>query len=386
MVTATIDVRASDWVTRKWDQPEGIIGAHIAESDFGTSPAIGRALHRAVDAGFLTYLPERLAAQAESACAGFQDRRYGWSVDPASVRLVPDVMTGITLAIAILTPEDSSVVVPTPAYPYFLTAPAQVRRRVVTAPMNRAPDGRWSLGLEAIRVALAAGARTIVLCNPHNPLGQIHSDAELDALLLLAEEFDALIVSDEIHAPISFGPRHVPFAHRSPAAAKRTVTVTAASKGWNVPGLKSAQVILSGEAHASTWTRLDPVPRQSGSILGAIAAVEAYRHSDDWLDGLLVRLRRHRDHLADRLPRVIDGARMRTPDATYLAWIDVRSMTGALDSAVGWRDAGVAVLDGRQCGPGGEGHVRFNFATSLEMIDTALNRIAERRALGPAHY
>ncbi|HEY0214780.1 MAG TPA: aminotransferase class I/II-fold pyridoxal phosphate-dependent enzyme, partial [Cellulomonas sp.] len=231
----------------KWSVPQGWIGAGIAESDFGTAPSVVAALQEAVSAQSLTYLPQSVATAASQACASFLAARHGWSVPADRVHLVPDVLTALRIVLRRFVPAGAPVVVPTPAYMPFLAVPGQEGHPVIELPCERDATGRWTLDLDGLaRAFREQGAGLLVLCNPHNPLGQVLTTAEMAAVRDVVDRAGARVFSDEIHAPVVYpGGRHVPYASLDPVTARHTVTATSISKGWNAPGLKCAQVVLS---------------------------------------------------------------------------------------------------------------------------------------------
>lgn len=367
---------------RKWDVPPGVIGASIAETDFGTAPAVSKALHRAIEEGFLTYLPEGLAREAEHACADFLRHRFGWDVDKDRVRLVSDVMAGFALVAELFTQPDSKIIVPTPCYMPFLTEPLRIGREVIEVPMNRA-NGRWSIDLVALDQAFRDGGELLVLCNPHNPVGQVMTIDEQREVAAVVERHSGRVFEDAIHAPIVYpGAEYVPYAKLSPQTAAHTVTAVATSKGWNIPGLKAAQLILSGDADLELWTQRDPVPSLRGSILGALAAIAAYRESVDWLDSLTARLAENRDYFTNELTTAIADIDFVRPQATYLGWVGVAN-TSIEDPTTHIQTHGnVLVTAGSGCGKGFESFIRFNFALQPHILEDATQRLV--RALNGA--
>lgn len=361
----------------KWDAHPGKIGAWIAESDFGTAPAVTAALQRAVEANFLTYLPASTAKHAESACAWFLGQRFGWDVPDERVHLVPDVLAGLRITIAHFTEPGSAVVVPTPCYPPFLRVPELEGRKVIQLP-SLLVDGRWSIDLDGLDQAFSAGAGLLLLCNPHNPLGQIMSAEEQAGVAAVVERHGGRVFSDEIHSPIVYdGGVHLPYAAHSPSTARHTVTAIATSKGWNIPGLKAAQLILTNDRDQTEWMDCDIVPSQSGSILGAVATIAAYRDGVEWLDKTVERFQANRDLLASLLQQKLPGVRMTLPAATYLAWLDFSALTGGASPAERiLTTAGIAASDGATCGDAGLGYMRFNFAMEPQMLRHAIDRLA----------
>lgn len=366
------------WTTRKWEVGEPEIGAWIAESDFGTAPEITAALHQAVDRGFLTYLPDHAAAAAERACAEFLAARYDWHVSSERVHLVPDVVAALRITMDHFVEPGAAIAVPTPCYAPFLTAPVRAGRRVIQVPSVEV-GGRWRIDTAALSRAFADGARLLVLCNPHNPLGQVMTLDEQRDVAAVAERYGARVFSDEIHAPVVYGGgRHQPYAALSPVTARHTITATATSKGWNIPGLKSAQLILTSDADQAHWRERDIVPYLEGSILGALAARVAYTEGTAWLERTLGVFDNHRRLLGELLAAHAPDVGYRMPEATYLAWLDFRAFALEVDPADYLRtNARVVASSGADCGLGGEGFVRFNFAMRAELLERSIVAIGD---------
>jgi cystathionine beta-lyase len=240
----------------KWSLYPEAIGMFVAESDLGTAPAVTEALHAAVGAGTFGYLPPALLAGMSEACAGWSRDRYGWAVPPERVRPLADVLAGLAAAIEHFSRPGSPVILPTPAYMPFLTLPAVLGREVIEVPMARDGD-RYGYDLDALDAAFRAGGHLLVLCNPHNPIGRVLEPAEMTAVAEVVDRHGGRVFSDEIHAPLVFpGSRHVPYASLDDVTAGHAVTATSASKAWNLPGLKCAQLVLSNEADAAVWARV----------------------------------------------------------------------------------------------------------------------------------
>ncbi len=364
-------LRAGGWL--KWTGVPDALGAFVAEMDFPCAEPVVEALRDAVDAGSFGYLPPAAAADLSRAAAAFQGSAYGWAVDPGSVHPVADVLTAFTVAIEHFSPPGSPVVLPTPAYMPFVTVPAVLGRPVVEVPMV-AGGGRWSLDLDAIGRALAPAGGLVVLVNPHNPTGTVHTPAELLALAEVVDRHGGRVLADEIHAPLVHpGAVHVPYASLSPAAAAHSVTAVSASKAWNLPGLKCAQLITTNDADAATWARIAAVAGHGASTLGVLASTAAYTAGRPWLDDVLAYLDGTRTELADLVAAHLPGVRYTPPQGTYLAWLDCRSLDLPTAPAAFFRDrAGVALVDGRACGAAGAGWVRYTFATPRPLVERAV--------------
>ncbi|WP_152348685.1 MalY/PatB family protein [Brevibacterium sp. CFH 10365] len=364
----------------KWTRDDGAIGAFIAEMDFGIAPPIKRALHSAVDEGLFGYLPSKYRQAMKIAVSEYLARRCDWRVPPEQIHEIPDVISAYQTVIRNFSRPGSKIIVPTPAYMPFLYAPPHEGREVLQVPMIEDRDtGHFVFDLHGLEKAYDLGGDLLVLCNPHNPTGRSFTQAELKEIEDLVDHKGGRVFSDEIWMPLVFKPhRHIPYASIGERAAAHTVTATAASKGFNLPGLKCAQLILSNVGDQAKWDEVGFLPMHATGNLGAVATVAAFAESEGWLDDILEYLDGNRRELvkfiAERLPR----ARVSDPEATYIAWIDLSAY--GEDESVHKRllqDAGVMCTPGLRCGDVGAGHVRFVFAMPRPIMIEALERIAD---------
>ncbi|MDO9395966.1 MAG: aminotransferase class I/II-fold pyridoxal phosphate-dependent enzyme [Herbiconiux sp.] len=375
---AELDVPSS----RKWSLHPGTIGAWVAEMDFGTAPAVTAALHEAIDAGVLGYLAPATAQEMAEATADYLAEAYGWRVDPERVHPVSDVMAALGVAVTEYSPEGSAVIVPTPAYMPFLSYPPTLGRPVVEVP-GVVEDGRWRHDLDAIDRAFRAGAGTLLLCNPQNPTGTVLTREELLAVAEVVERHGGRVFADEIHAPLRYGGvPHIPYASLSPATAAHTVTGTSASKAWNIPGLKAAQLITSNEADQAVYRRFGFAVQHGAATPGVVASTAAYRDGRAWLGEVVEYLDGNRRLLGELLREHLPEVGYARPEATYLAWLDLAGLDlrgRGVDQppAVFLRQqAGVAVTDGALCGRGSEDFVRLVFAMPRPLLGESVERIA----------
>ncbi len=359
----------------KWHTyPEDVLPLFVAESDFPLAEPIAERLRRAVELGDTGYTPPDPGIR--DAYAAFARRRFGWEVDPARIRTTCDVMMGVVEILrAVVQPGDRVIVTP-PVYPPFYGCIPEAGGVVETVPLRDTGTG-WELDLTGIDAALAAGARAVLLCNPHNPTGTVHSRESLARLAEIAAAHDAVVVSDEIHSPlVQPGVEFTPFLAVSETAARIGYAVTSASKAFNLAGLKCALMIT---AHEDTTTTVRTLPTEvewRTGLFGALAGVAAFADGDAWLDALLARLDENRRLLGELLAAHVPDARYRIPDAGFLAWVDL--------SALGWgddparrilREARVALHFGPAFGDGGDGHVRINFGCAPDVLREAVTRI-----------
>src|SRR5690606_32601980 len=272
-------------------------------------PAIPAPPERAVRIGDTGYVASRTPLAA--AYAGFAERRFGWTVDPRRIRTTADVSMGIVEILRrVIRPGDRVIVNP-PIYPPFFDLVEEAGGIAERVPLRDTGTG-WELDLDAIRQALAGGARAVLLCNPHNPTGSVHSAAALDALARLAQEHGAAVISDEIHAPlVQPDAGFTPFLASGEAAQRVGYAVASASKAFNLAGLKCALMIAASDETTAVLRSLPIEVEWRTGQFGMLAAVAAFApESDDWLDGLLLTL--------DENCRLL-GALLATymPDARY---------------------------------------------------------------------
>lgn len=360
----------------KWAvAPPDVLPAWVAEMDFALSAVIAGALHEAVERGAVGYSPpDRLCGVAE-VLAGFARERWAWEVDPERVVLATDTMTGVEVVLRTLC-DEAPVVVPTPAYPPFLGVVPLTAREMIPVPLS--PDADTAtLDLDTIGAALAAGARTVLLCQPHNPWGRVFSRTELEGLRDVVDHHGARVLSDEVHGPLVLrGASHLPYAAVD-GAAQHTTTLTSPAKGWNMPGVKCAQIVVGNDADREALRALPLVANHGPSPLGVAAARAAYERGGSWLDAVVERLSDNRDRFAALVAERLPAARLRPVEATYLAWLDVRAYGHANPAQAALKRGQVLVNDGASFGPGGAGHVRVNLATSADRVEQTVRRLDE---------
>jgi cystathionine beta-lyase len=361
--------------TVKWNHfAPDVLPLWIAEMDFPTAPAVLDALRACIADEEFGY-PALGSDALPVATARWCEQRYGWPARPEWVRTVPDVLKGMEVVIGFLTRPESPVVLPVPAYmPFFDLLQVSGRQRV-EIPMTQQDSGRYVMDLDALDAAFAAGAGSLILCNPNNPLGTAFTAEELRAIVDIAARHGARVIADEIHAPLVYESRHVPAASVSEAAADTVVTLMSASKGWNLPGLMCAQVILSNQRDAEQWDTINMLHTMGAATVGIRANIAAYTQAD-WLEGLLSYLRANRDHLSQVLPAAVPGLRVSHPEATYLAWIDFRDLELPAEPAdYLLANARVALSPGIPFGRG-QGFARLNFGTTRAILDRAIDAMA----------
>jgi len=357
----------------KWASHDAdVLSLTIAEMDFPLAPPVAEALHRAIDRADLGYaaLPRSALRRAFS---GFAERRLDWSVDEEQIVLVPDVMIGLVELCRVIAAPGEAVAFATSAYPPFFSMLPAAGVRLIE--IDLLADG--SLDLDSLEAALAAGARALVLASPHNPTGRALPRAELEAIAQRCAERETWVLADEIHAPLTLpGAPHVPWLAVSDAARRWGVSLTSASKAFNLAALKAALMVTADPAARDLVARMRSFDDHAG-LLGVIAAEAAFEHGDEWLDAVIDQLAANREQLGRDLSQHLPGITWTPPQATYLAWFDCTALGLGDDPAEAFLTEGrVALSPGLDYGAPGAGHARLNFATSPAHLSEAVVRMA----------
>ena len=393
----------------KWARyPADVLPMFVAEMDFAVAPEIRAALHRAVEASDIGYV-DSPAPYAE-AFADFVEDRWAWRLPHQYVRLTTDVATGVVEALR-LAPKGQRgrLVLSTPCYPGFFEMLQELPFEVVEVPLSIGRDagahpGKHSLpavehtqpvaervevpgtpaglDLAAIEREFEAGTTAFILCNPHNPHGVPFGADELTALAKLAAAHDVFVVSDEIHAPLTHhGATFTPFAPIAAEAGALSVTVTSASKGFNLAGAKCAAIVAADDRAHRLLDSLPPEVLTRTSILGVHAGIAAFTEARDWLDRAITQIQTNQRLfealVAERLP----GISYSPGSAGYLAWLDLRSAgLGEAPAARLLGEARIGLNDGAHFGSGGQGFARLNLACAPGTIVQGVERIASLAA------
>ncbi|MFF2327125.1 MULTISPECIES: MalY/PatB family protein [unclassified Streptomyces] len=363
----------------KWSRyPDQVLPMWVADMDFPVAPEIIDAVRERLEHPVLGYgvprdeLREQIVADMRT--------KYDWTVSPEDIVFLPGVEPGFNMALkAMLRPGDG-VLVQTPVYSPILNAPGNWQLERYDAPLTPTPDG-WLMDADAVGDGLRE-ATALLLCNPHNPTGKVFTRDELQLLAGLCRANDTFVISDEIHCDLLFdGRRHVPFATLSEDAAQRTVTLMAASKTYNIAGLKTAFAIVQNREVRERFaaSRLGMV--DSVNVLGLEATLAAYAKADGWKAEMLSYVQDNRDFLCDEVAKRFPGVRLVKAEGTFLAWLDCADLGLADDPQQFFLDhAGVGLSAGRDYGDAYRDCVRLNFGCPRALLAEGLDRMGRALA------
>ena len=366
--------------SEKWRGfPKDVLPLPVAEMDFPVAEPIRAVLAEMVansDLGYLGPIPELgLGFQK------FAHERWNWDLDASQVRAATDVGVAVVEILRIMTQPGDSILINSPVYHNFYNWINETKLNKVDVPFQRTGDeaaNPWDIDWAGIENAYASGIKVHLLCSPHNPLGRIYSKEELLKFVGLAQKHNVLIISNELHAPLTYkGNQYTPILSLGENAQKVSIVVSAASKGWNIAGLKCAIIVTQDPA---LFARLNEMPlavHYRSSILGAFATAVAFSDCGDWLDDVVSQLDENRYLIKNLLSAKLPSVRYHIPDNGYLAWLDLESLKLGVDPSKVLLEKGrVAFNPGHTFGAQCSQYIRLNFATSPVIVSEAIERIA----------
>ena len=361
----------------KWQRYGAALPLWVADMDFSAPEPVLTALQQRIAHGVFGYgaPPDDLT---ETICTRLMDR-YRWSVTPDQLVYLPGLVCGLNVVCRAIGEPGDAVLVQTPVYPPFLSAPIQQDRQLITAELSaELRHGRLYYRFDdaAFAAKISTKTRLFILCHPHNPVGRSFDRDELTGLAAMCEQHDLIMCSDEIHCDLLLdGRQHIPLATLAPEIAQRCITLMAPSKTFNIAGLGASFAVIQNPELRQRFKHAMRGIVPDVNLLALTAALAAYQQGDEWLQALLVYLAANRDYLLDYVDQHLPDISITAPEATYLAWLDCRN-TGIADPHRWFlNQAGIALNDGATFGPGGEGFVRLNFGCSRTTLTEGLERI-----------
>jgi len=347
----------------------------VADMDFAVPECVTRALQERINHpvfGYTIY-PESIY---QSIIDWFQ-RRHHWAIERDWIVFAPGVVPSLFAAVQAFAKEGEGVIVQPPVYFPFFSAVTTNNRKLINNPLCEV-NGRYEIDFEHLEYCAQQGARLLMLCTPHNPVGRVWTETELQQVLSIARRYDLTILSDDIHCDLIYsGIKHTMLG-RLAQPGDKIITTIAPNKSFNIPGLGLSALIIPNAAERNAMKHAFESLHVGNYNPLSIAAFEAaYSEGDQWLDALMTYLETTRDFAADFMAREIPKIKLIKPDATYLLWLDCRELevsdAGLRDFFV--RECKVGMNPGTIFGEGGSGFMRMNIGTRFSIISSALHRI-----------
>lgn len=368
----------------KWHHfDDDILPLWVADMDFRSPEPIIRALHERVEHGIFGYIDEvgprsKCNRSITDTIVDWLAVRYQWEIEPEEIVFLPGVVVGFNLACHTMAQPGGNVLIQTPVYFPFLTAPGHAGQDCQQMQLTLEPDGSYSIDMSTFEQSITAQTNLFIMCNPHNPVGRVFRREELVKMAEICLRHNVVICSDEIHCDLVFpGHKHIPIASLDPEVGRQTITLMAPSKTFNIPGLHSAFAIIQNPQLRQRFIHSTKGLVGGANIMGLVATQAAYQEGDEWLEQLLVYLQANRDYLYEYIKQELPGVGISLPEGTYLAWLDFRRVVPDQPFRFFLDKARVALNDGRIFGPGGEGFLRLNFGCPRSILQEALQRMSD---------
>jgi len=366
----------------KYDLREEIFGVKdvipmwVADMDFNTPEFIVKALQNRLNHELYGYTfrpPEYFLS-----IIGWLKNRHNWEVEKEWISFCPGIVPALNFCTLAFTQPGDSIIVQPPVYFPFFSAIESHGRNLIYNRLKEV-EGKWVMDYDSLVDSIDRKTKMIIISNPHNPVGRVWTREELNNLAEICLKNNIIILSDEIHCDLVLpGFTHTPVASLSEKIAEITITCIAPSKTFNLAGLSTSSVIISNPVLRKSYTRVvDNLHLGGGNIFGTIASIAAYSHGHQWLDALLDYIDHNIDFVEDYCRKMIPEILPVQPEATYMIWLDCRKfgMTGKELQNFFVKSAGIGMNEGSTFGPGGEGFMRMNVATTHETVTKAMEKI-----------
>lgn len=370
-----------DTEAKLWGRDD-LLPLWVADMDFRTPPFIMDAINGKMRQGILGYtVPDD---NYFSAFTGWSERRYGMPLKREEIHHIPGIVPGIYMLVNAFTSPGDKIMIQPPVYHPFRQVTEATGRQVVNNRL-KIENGRFVMDYEAMERDMP-GCRLLILCNPHNPGGRVWSAEELSRLADIAAENGTVVISDEIHADMTFPPLcHLPFAAVSPAARNNSITLMAPTKTFNLPGVVSSQaIVFDGGLREKFFSYLDNNHIGGGNVFAFAAAAAAYSpEGEEWLGQMLGYVRGNIAYIDAFLKGNTPKIKAMIPEASFLVFLDCRGLglasQGDLE-AFFVNDARLGLNTGTMFGPGGEGWMRLNAASPRSIIEQAMQNLGQAYA------
>jgi len=352
-----------------------VIPMWVADMDFAVPPFVQEAVAKRAAHPIYGYsiIPESYF----DAIISWQKKRYNWDILRNQIEFSPGVVTGLNVIVQAMTSPGDKIIVQPPVYfPFFSCVKNNGRKLVLNQLIEK--NGEYSIDFGDLELKMKAGAKMMILCNPHNPVSRCWKKEELEWIATKALEYGVILVSDEIHCDLVFQPhQHIPVATLSEEIAQNTITCIAPSKTFNLAGLFASSVIIANDQLREKFRKAAERVHLSANFFGITAAEAAYREGEPWLSELMLYLTGNAEFAGEYLASNLPVVTMSPVEATYMAWLDFRKLAipdPELKNLL-IHKAGLGFVDGPTFGPGGEGFQRLNFACPRSVLETALRNL-----------
>ena len=353
-----------------------VIPMWVADMDFLTPEFIVKALQERLNHNIYGY--SLRSPQYYSSIISWHKRRHNWAIEKDWIIFTPGVVPALNMATLAFTNPGDSVIVQPPVYFPFFSAVESHGRKLIYNRLAETADG-WRMDFDALEKSIENNTKMLILSNPHNPVGRVWTREELVKITEICLRHNLLILSDEIHCDLVLpGYTHVPVASLSPETAERTMTCIAPSKTFNLAGMSTSSIIIANPALRKEFRKItDSLHISNGNIFGTVASEAAYTSGDQWLDELLTYIDGNIEFTVDYLGKMIPEIIPSATEATYMIWLDCRKlgMKGSELMSFFVNRAGIGMNEGSSFGPGGEGFMRMNVATTRAVLKRALENI-----------
>ncbi|EFL89521.1 MalY/PatB family protein [Ahrensia sp. R2A130] len=367
----------------KWDalssrykmDPENSIAMWVADMEFRAPSCVRERLQGMIDHGVFGYYGDDSGYRAS--IVNWMDRRHGWAVDPANIYTTHGVVHGLSMCLQAFTDPGDGIIVFSPAYHMFAGIIRSNQRDLIESPLAERQDGRYEMDLDTLEGQLTGKEKMVFFCSPHNPGGRVWERSEIEALAKFCEKHDLILVSDEIHHDLIMpGHKHHITATVAPDIAHKLVTLSSASKTFNLAGGHVGQAVITDENLRAKFDKVKTADAVGPNSFGVVVTQAAYELGEEWLEALLVYLDENRK-LFDATIAGISGAKSMPLEATYLSWADFRNCDHDRDEVIRRveKEAGIATNYGATFGEGGEGRLRFNIACPRAQLEEAMDRV-----------
>lgn len=367
-----------DFAVRR-GKPKDVLPLWVADMDFQTSSYITEALEDMVKHGVFGYSESE--EHYFGAVQNWMERHYNWHVKESWMTKTPGIVFALAMAVKAYTQENDTVLIQPPVYYPFKEVVEDNYRRLVNNTLVLGGDGTYTIDYEDFeKKIIEENVKLFILCNPHNPVGRVWTKEELERLGDICLKHGVFVVSDEIHADFVFERKHTVFSEVKEAYRDISMICTSPSKTFNIAGLQISNIFISNPEKATAFRRQVAAAGYSQvGLPGLVACEAAYRHGDEWLEGVLAYIKANaeftRAYLQEHLPRV----KMTKLEGTYLVWLDFRDY-GLTDKELDEKilnQAGLWLDSGAVFGKCGEGFQRINIACPRKTLQQALDRLID---------